>query len=123
MHSLKNEIKSLIQKKKDIETEITDKLERIIDYSDRLKNINALTPLEIDIEKDSHLIGKTISESKFWQNTGATIIAIRRNGTLLLSPGPYGGFEDGDSIFVVGDSSTLARVREFMSRTAGADPS
>ncbi|NLK88340.1 MAG: GntR family transcriptional regulator [Clostridiaceae bacterium] len=123
IRSLKNEIKSLIQKKKDIETEITDKLERIIDYSDRLKNINALTPLEIDIEKDSHLIGKTISESKFWQNTGATIIAIRRNGTLLLSPGPYGGFEDGDSIFVVGDSSTLARVREFMSRTAGADPS
>ncbi len=114
IRTLKNEMKELMNKKHAIEQEISEKIEKIIDYSDRLKNINALTPLEIDIEEGSHLIGKTIKESMFWQNTGATIIAIKRHGTIILSPGPYGGFEKEDSIFVVGDSNTLARVREFM---------
>ena len=34
------------------------------------------------------IIDKTISETKFWQNTGATIIGIRRDDKLMLSPGP-----------------------------------
>ncbi len=59
------------------------------------KNINPINPVEISLEEKSHLIGKTISEVKFWQNTGATIIGIRRKGQLILSPGPYMGFEEG----------------------------
>ena len=114
IHTLKNDMKKLIHQKQAIENNITQLLDKIIDYSDRLKNINALTPLEIDINDDSHLIGKTITETKFWQNTGATIIAIKRDGSLILSPGPYGGFEKGDTIFVVGDLNVIERIKKFM---------
>ncbi len=114
IRSLKNEIKELLSQKKDIENSINEKIDTIVDYSDRLKNMNVLTPLEFEIDDESQLIGRTISETKFWQNTGATIIAIKRNDSLVLSPGPYGGFEKGDTIFVIGGEDIIERIKQFM---------
>ena len=114
IRTLKNEMKELLAQKKDIENAINEKIDKIVDYSDRLKNLNVLTPLEIEIDDASQLIGHTITETKFWQNTGATIVAIKRTEALILSPGPYGGFEKGDSIFVVGDADIIDRIKGFM---------
>lgn len=114
IRTLKNEMKELILQKKNIENTINEKIDKIVDYSDRLKNLNILTPLEIEIDDASQLIGRTVTETKFWQNTGATIIAIKRKETLILSPGPYGGFEKGDSIFVIGDTDIIDRIKSFM---------
>jgi K+/H+ antiporter YhaU regulatory subunit KhtT len=60
------------------------------------------------------MIGKTISQMKFWQNTGGTIIAIRRDNSIVLSPGPYAELKNGDVIVVVGDEGTLNRVNNFL---------
>ena len=114
IRTLKNEMKELLVQKKNIENSINEKINKIVDYSDRLKNLNVLTPLEIEIDDTSHLIGHTITETKFWQNTGATIVAIKRTEALILSPGPYGGFEKGDSVFVVGDTDIIDRIKSFM---------
>lgn len=114
IRSLKNEIRLLLAQKKEIENAINEKIDTIVDYSDRLKNLNILTPIGIEVDDYSQLIGRTISETKFWQNTGATIIAIERNGSLVLSPGPYGGFEKEDTIFVVGGEDVVERIKKFM---------
>ena len=114
IRSLKNEIKALFSQKNNIEDSIMEKIDLIVDYSDRLKNLNILTPLEIEIDNNSQLIGRTISETKFWQNTGATIIAIKRNDSIVISPGPYGGFEKGDVIFVIGGDDVIERIQKFM---------
>ena len=114
IQTLKADLKKLMLQKKDIENQISNIMDKIIDYSDRLKSYDSMTPLEIAINDNSHLIGQTVTETKFWQNTGATIIGIRRNGTLILSPGPYGGFEKGDAIIVIGEMNVLERVMEFM---------
>ena len=121
IRALKNEMKELLVRKKDIENEINERIDKIVDYSDRLKNLNILTPLEIEIDDGSGLIGRTITETKFWQHTGATIIAIKRSEALILSPGPYGGFEKGDSIFVVGDSDIIDRIKNFMKEYSPED--
>ncbi len=112
--SLRADIKQLLIQKQKVEAEINNILDKIIDYSERLKNSDPISPLEIEMEDDSHLIGKTVTDTKFWQNTGATIIGIRRNRKLILSPGPYVGFEKGDSILVVGEMGILERIRKFM---------
>ncbi len=114
MSSLRSDIGRLIEQKQGIENEINEILGKLIDYSDRFKNTNPIIPVEITVKEDCHLIGRTISETKFWQNTGATIIGIRRAGNLILSPGPYTGFEKGDTILAVGDTEILARVKVFM---------
>ena len=50
---------------------------------------------------------------KFWQNTGATIIGIRRKGELIISPGPYASFEEGDTVLVVGENVLEVIERYF----------
>ena len=112
--SLRKDIKRLLKQKRDIEEQIYGIIEKIIDYSDRLKNINPINPVEISLEDNSHLIGRTISETKFWQNAGATIIGIRRDDQIILSPGPYMGFEEGDIILAIGDMDIIERTKEFM---------
>jgi K+/H+ antiporter YhaU regulatory subunit KhtT len=120
--SLKADVKKLLIQKQQIETEIETILDKIIDYADRLKNTNPISPLEIEIDDTSHLIGKTVTDTKFWQNTGATIIGIRRSGRMILSPGPYIGFEKGDSILVVGEMGVLERIKNFMRENVPAQP-
>lgn len=115
--SLRSEVLELLQKKKAIEHEIMEIIDKIIDYSERLKNTNPMNPVEIAIPEGSKLIGLTISESKFWQKSGATIIGIRRGKDLILSPGPYMEFEDGDKILAVGDTEIIGRAQEFMKTT------
>lgn len=111
---LKEEVQILLKQKEAIDKEITDRIDRIVDYAGRLQHTNPLNPIEIPVEKGSHLIGKTINESKFWQNTGATIIGIRRNQHIILSPGPYLAFEDGDQILAIGNPEIITRAVEFM---------
>ena len=45
-----------------------------------------MTPFELAIEEGCPLVGQTIASVHFWNNTGATMIAIRRKGSTILSP-------------------------------------
>lgn len=112
--TLKNDMKKLIEQKNSIEEDIHKVLSKIIDYSDRLKNVNPITPVEVEVPKACHLIGRTISEVKFWQNTGGTIVGIRRKGKLIVSPGPYALFEEEDVILVVGDMGVYDRIQKYV---------
>lgn len=114
--SLKHDIESLMEEKKAIEKNIGEMIDRIVDYSNRLRYTNPLTPIEIELPKECNLIGKSISESKFWQNTKATIVAIRRNGELIISPGPYLVFEKGDNLLVVGEEDILKKIEIFLKK-------
>ncbi len=111
---LKNEITEHMAEKQSLEQKINENLQKIIDYSTRLKTVNPLDPVEVEIPPGSPLIGKTISDSKFWQYTGGTIIGIRRNGAILISPGPYAGFEAKDVVVVVGDTGLLERIKNYI---------
>ena len=67
-------------------------------------------------DRDCTLIGKSVSESKFWQNTQATIVAIRRKGELIISPGPYLKFEKDDNLLVVGEEDILKKIEMFLNK-------
>lgn len=114
--SLKHDIDSLMKEKNTIEKSIGEMIDRIVDYSNRLRYTNPLTPIEIELPKKCDLIGKSVSESKFWQNTKATIVAIRRNGELIISPGPYLVFEKGDNLLVVGEEDILKKIEIFLKK-------
>lgn len=114
--SLKHDIELLMEEKKAIEKNIGDMIDRIVDYSNRLRYTNPLTPIEIELPKECDLIGKSVSESKFWQNTKATIVAIRRKGDLIISPGPYLVFEKGDNLLVVGEEDILKKIEIFLKK-------
>lgn len=69
---------------------------------------------EIVVPPASKLIGKNLGSLKFWQLTGATIIAIRRGKNVILSPGPYAELYDGDAIIFVGGPAAAEAVAKLV---------
>ena len=59
--------------------------------------------------------GVTIGTLRFWQATGATIVAIRRNLSYIVSPGPYAELYAGDPVIFVGDAKAREAVSHFFS--------
>ena len=114
MSSLKKDILDLLEKKKELDKNIENSIGELIDYSSRFKNRNPFIPFEFEIHSPMSVIGKTIAETMFWQNTGATIIGIRRNEELSLSPGPHTMFQDNDIIVAICDENSYYKIKSFL---------
>ncbi|MCM1990908.1 TrkA C-terminal domain-containing protein [Oceanirhabdus seepicola] len=114
---IRSNIKNLLQQRKDIEKEINELNEKVIDYSYRFKNSNLIDHVEIEIPESSHIINISIGESRFWHNTGATILGVKREDKVYISPGPYWEFKEKDILLVVGDEGVLDRIKKYLNDT------
>ena len=112
--SYKSNLYRLLENKAKIDNDIILTLNKILDYSDILEVINPLVPIQFTVESHCKWIGKTAAETKFWQNTGATIVAIKRGDELIISPGPYIVFMENDILLVVGDRYIYNSVPTFL---------
>lgn len=72
---------------------------------------------EVTVSPTSDKIGASIGSLHFWQATGATVIAIRRNQNTILSPGPYAELHAEDVILFVGAPASAAAVDHFLNGT------
>ncbi|MGI6554580.1 MAG: TrkA C-terminal domain-containing protein [Bacillota bacterium] len=111
---LKREILGIIERQTEENKKLKECIGRMMDKTDRFRSINPFTPFDMVIDSTCHYIGKTLSEVNFWHNTTATVIAIRRNDTLLLSPGPYSVLMEGDVIYFIGEDKCFGRVKKFL---------
>lgn len=100
-----------------LEEKMMENVSKIIDYSGRLQGGTLINPLEFIIPKESSLVDKTISESMFWQNTGGTIVGVKREGVLIVSPGPYFKFQVDDVILIVADINQYKAIEDFISKS------
>ena len=57
--------------------------------------------------------GTTVWALRFWQATGATIVAIRRGLSYIVSPGPYAELYAGDAVIFVGGVKAREAVSHF----------
>jgi K+/H+ antiporter YhaU regulatory subunit KhtT len=112
--TIRDEIRQLTRQKEEIESRIKDLITLLEEQADRLQNVRPVYPYEIAVPADSPLIGKTINDSKFWQNTGGTIVAIQRGPEIINSPGPYALFLVGDILLITGDAGVDARSRDYL---------
>jgi len=71
-------------------------------------------PFEVKIRNTTPYLNKNISDINFWHHTTATVIAIKRNNTTILSPGPYADFRENDIFYFVGDENSYRRVMDFL---------
>lgn len=105
-----NMVNSLEREAERIKTTI----ERLVEQTDQFRSLNPFVPYEAMITQGAACAGKTISALKFWQKTGATIIAIRRNDILRLSPGPDESLEEDDVLYYIGDADTQSGVNNLL---------
>ncbi|MCH6269329.1 MULTISPECIES: TrkA C-terminal domain-containing protein [Neobacillus] len=111
---LEKQMNTLMLERNKLDDQLFDTLRKILDYSGKLRHTNPLAPIEVEILPTCSHIGKTISDLKFWQNTGGTVIGIKRQGGLVISPGPYALILEGDVLLVIGSEETYDRVVHFI---------
>lgn len=113
--SLNNETFNLIKQKKSIDNQLEKNINSIIEFATQLRNVGSIIPFESIVEDGSVAVNKSIGELNFWQNTKATIIAIKRDSDLFLSPGPYFTIKENDILVYVGDDCVLENIKNYIS--------
>lgn len=76
---------------------------------------------ETRIPAGAWVIGKSIGQLAFWQATGATIVAIRRGQSVIVSPGPYAELFKDDCIIYVASEASMMSVDTFINPDGNAD--
>ena len=69
----------------------------------------------IRLDPGSPAIGKTLGELDLRGETGATVIAVVRDGTSKVSPGAKYALAEGDTVVLVGTPKKLRRAIELIS--------
>ncbi len=112
--NLKEEIYDLLDEKKALEKNLESKIKELIEFATQLRNVGLIVPYESIVQPNSLIIGKNLGELNFWHNTGATIIGIKRNDQLYLSPGPYFNINEHDVIVYVGENDVVNNVKNYI---------
>lgn len=110
--SLRERLYHLKQEKEKIEEEMFKDIDEIINMAIVFRNLGMINPLEFDVPKGSHLVGKSIGQIKFWANTGATIIGVNRENKIILSPGPDFIFNEKDKVYYVANKVLITEKIE-----------
>ena len=112
---MQNELKQLIEKNSIINKRMHELLSMLIKSQNTISYIKSRFPdYEVKISSDSKLIGKNIGSIRFWQNTQATIIAIKRGQSVIISPGPDAELYENDTVVFVGSSSAVEKVHLYL---------
>ena len=114
LHSVQDNLLDMIAQQRTISLKIEENIQSIMNSADRFSYFNPLTPFEIDIENDCVHVNQTIGELNFWHQTSATIIAIKRDGKMIVSPGPYAILTAGDKLLIIGDKDAYQQSKKLL---------
>jgi K+/H+ antiporter YhaU regulatory subunit KhtT len=115
---LREELSRLMEERRALDERIESTALRLTDMAERFRYSDEMQTYEFTVPQGARIAGRTIAESSFRTETGATILAIRRGSAVLLSPGPGEGIAPGDVLVVVCGVLEVPVVSEFIDRTA-----
>lgn len=116
IRSMQKKLINLLEQQKNTNRQIIDIAGSIVRINEKFSEINPFNNYEVVIPTNSGIIGRTLGELNFWQETRATVIAIRRGDQIILSPGPYVLFEAEDTIIFIGEISSIEAVTDFINK-------
>ena len=112
--TLKNELDGLMHEQVELNNRVTQVIQQITDLSNRFKSSDRLRTYEIKIERGSNILGKSIGDLEFRQKTGATIVAIKHEDEITLSPAPATIIRLYDTLVIVCDITRVGKVTDFI---------
>jgi len=115
MHGKSEETKTLllrmhqlIEEHEQLDQELFSISKEFFNITERFSDSNPFPTYEYAIKGSSIAVGKTLALLDFWQKTKATVIAVRREGSILLSPGPELILQTEDILIMVGGQESLS---------------
>lgn len=86
-------------------------VERLATLSDQVAN---LVTGKVRIANGSRYDGLTLGATKARTRTGASVVALIRDGQAITSPGPEAAVQGGDVLVVVGTTEAVEALREIV---------
>ncbi len=114
IHEIKQKIKELQKEKLKIEKEINKNIDMLLSYSTEIDTVSLKNAYEIKVNTNSHIIHKTVADTQFWKYTNATIISVKRNENVFISPGPNFIFEEEDIIKFICSKENIEKVKSYI---------
>jgi CPA2 family monovalent cation:H+ antiporter-2 len=88
----------------------------------KMSNLNAAlqaaTTETLKLPKNSPAIGKTLGELDLRGQTEVTIIAVLRDGETFVNPGADYGFQENDSLILLGESEKIEKALKILQSNA-----
>ncbi|MFC7530976.1 cation:proton antiporter regulatory subunit [Actinoplanes sp. GCM10030250] len=76
--------------------------------------LDGVEAVRIPITAGSPYWGRSIADTRARSRTGASIVAVIRDGTAIPSPTPDFEFRSGDAVVAVGDDAATGALREVL---------
>ena len=115
LHNKKQVIRELLNKQAAITKMIENLCGEILAENETMVQSNdEIQIYEVKVPAGSWITGKNLVTVRFWAETEATVVAIRRNEHLILSPGPTAELYGGDQVLFAGKPETVGRVEAFL---------
>jgi K+/H+ antiporter YhaU regulatory subunit KhtT len=114
IQEIQDEIESLTKQKIEIDKRLNVLIDKMISQLSAQRDVGIIYPLEINVNKDSHFIGKTLESCNFWDMTKATVIGIKKNNCQCISPSPDTIIEKDDIIVFVGKSNSYIKMLDYV---------
>jgi K+/H+ antiporter YhaU regulatory subunit KhtT len=73
---------------------------------------------QISLPENSPSRGRSIRETRLREETGATVVAIYREGTHIANPGPDTTLQSDDILILLGNQTELDKARRFLLSSA-----
>ena len=114
VRALQKRLRALVLEQEKTSREILEIADSIVYTNEKFHRHNLFQAYEVDVPEATPLCGKALRDSEFWQHTGATVIAIRREGRLILSPDPCLEIQAGDRLVYIGGTAAIDAVETFL---------
>ena len=113
--NLRGRLKTMLEECAALHRGISSVMAALAEENSRFASSYAPLPnFDVTIPADSPVVGRNIGSLRFWQDTGATIVAIRRNQNVIVSPGPYAELYPGDVIILVGSLAAIKAAEKLV---------
>jgi len=111
---LLSQLRHVLGEREQVDKELFILAKDLIEANDRFSASNPFPTYEYTIKEGSLAVGNSLGALHFWQRTGGTVRAIRRTGSILLSPGPDLNLDVLDILILVGTQDSLAKTQELL---------
>jgi CPA2 family monovalent cation:H+ antiporter-2 len=81
---------------------------------DLLEATNSIEISWFPLMANSPLVGRTLAEANLRAQTGASVVAILRDGHLMANPKSMTVFQEGDRIGLIGDKGEISTVEKLL---------
>ena len=107
------EFAELLLKRQALDAEIEQQIKKILSYTSRMATLLPRVD-DIYVPEQSPLVGKSLQEVDFRNQTGATVLAVERDSEEYLTPKSSDTIKANDILIFVGDEGSKAKVEALV---------